>query len=246
MATTSSDAMTNASRKPARWPTARSIRRCSAWSATAWPRSTGPARTVVPERTLYRSTDEGAKELVGWTGEITPPAPFVTNEIFAKVVVFDPRLGRPRRLPARPARRAHGAHAGAHGGQDGARRRSRDGPLGRLRPQPPGRRSALDDHHRGPAHHFDRGGRRSMSSTPMSSTPMTAHRTVPILAARGSPRRTAGPGRCAAPRSSCARARSSPSPARAAAASPPCCTAWPESSAPTRARSSTPSSASTS
>ncbi|MEU3788933.1 PadR family transcriptional regulator [Streptomyces fructofermentans] len=39
-----------------------------------------------PERTLYRSTDEGAKELLGWTGEITPPAPFVTNEIFAKVV----------------------------------------------------------------------------------------------------------------------------------------------------------------
>ncbi|MEU9186105.1 PadR family transcriptional regulator [Streptomyces sp. NPDC048484] len=39
-----------------------------------------------PERTLYRSTAEGARELVGWTGEITPPAPFVTNEIFAKVV----------------------------------------------------------------------------------------------------------------------------------------------------------------
>ncbi len=39
-----------------------------------------------PERTLYRSTEEGARELTGWTGEITPPAPFVTNEIFAKVV----------------------------------------------------------------------------------------------------------------------------------------------------------------
>ncbi|MCX4236584.1 MULTISPECIES: PadR family transcriptional regulator [Streptomyces] len=39
-----------------------------------------------PERTLYRSTTEGAKELAGWTAEITPPAPFVTNEIFAKVV----------------------------------------------------------------------------------------------------------------------------------------------------------------
>ncbi|MEW2566904.1 PadR family transcriptional regulator [Streptomyces sp. NPDC047070] len=39
-----------------------------------------------PERTLYRSTAEGAKELAGWTAEITPPAPFVTNEIFAKVV----------------------------------------------------------------------------------------------------------------------------------------------------------------
>ncbi|MFF7183973.1 PadR family transcriptional regulator [Streptomyces sp. NPDC008222] len=40
-----------------------------------------------PERTLYRSTDAGAHELARWAGEITPPAPFVTNEIFAKVVV---------------------------------------------------------------------------------------------------------------------------------------------------------------
>ncbi|WP_326772889.1 PadR family transcriptional regulator [Streptomyces sp. NBC_01445] len=40
-----------------------------------------------PERTLYRSTTEGARELARWAGEITPPAPFVTNEIFAKVVV---------------------------------------------------------------------------------------------------------------------------------------------------------------
>ncbi|MCX4645422.1 PadR family transcriptional regulator [Streptomyces sp. NPDC058293] len=40
-----------------------------------------------PERTLYRSTAEGASELIRWAGEITPPAPFVTNEIFAKVVV---------------------------------------------------------------------------------------------------------------------------------------------------------------
>ncbi|MEV2243266.1 PadR family transcriptional regulator [Streptomyces sp. NPDC049970] len=40
-----------------------------------------------PERTLYGSTDEGARELARWAGEITPPAPFVTNEIFAKVVV---------------------------------------------------------------------------------------------------------------------------------------------------------------
>ncbi|GAB2954591.1 PadR family transcriptional regulator [Streptomyces pseudoechinosporeus] len=39
-----------------------------------------------PERTRYRSTDEGARELAKWAGEITPPAPFVTNEIFAKVV----------------------------------------------------------------------------------------------------------------------------------------------------------------
>ena len=36
---------------------------------------------------MYRSTDEGARELVRWAGEITAPAPFVTNEIFAKLVV---------------------------------------------------------------------------------------------------------------------------------------------------------------
>ncbi|MDX3645035.1 PadR family transcriptional regulator [Streptomyces sp. MB09-02B] len=40
-----------------------------------------------PERTMYRSTDEGARELARWAGEITAPAPFVTNEIFAKLVV---------------------------------------------------------------------------------------------------------------------------------------------------------------
>ncbi|MFF4268922.1 PadR family transcriptional regulator [Streptomyces sp. NPDC001536] len=40
-----------------------------------------------PERTLYRSTADGQRELATWAGEITPPAPFVTNEIFAKVVV---------------------------------------------------------------------------------------------------------------------------------------------------------------
>ncbi|MEW2488325.1 PadR family transcriptional regulator [Streptomyces sp. NPDC048411] len=40
-----------------------------------------------PERTLYRSTDEGSRELAGWADEIAPPAPFVANEIFAKVVV---------------------------------------------------------------------------------------------------------------------------------------------------------------
>ncbi|KFF96500.1 PadR family transcriptional regulator [Streptomyces europaeiscabiei] len=40
-----------------------------------------------PERTMYRSTDKGARELAEWAGEITPPAPFVTNEIFAKLVV---------------------------------------------------------------------------------------------------------------------------------------------------------------
>ncbi|WP_156725069.1 PadR family transcriptional regulator [Streptomyces apocyni] len=40
-----------------------------------------------PERTRYRATDEGARELADWLGRIAPPAPFVTNEIFAKVVV---------------------------------------------------------------------------------------------------------------------------------------------------------------
>ncbi|WP_037675902.1 PadR family transcriptional regulator [Streptomyces griseus] len=40
-----------------------------------------------PERTVYRSTDDGSSELSRWAGEIAPPAPFVTNEIFAKVVV---------------------------------------------------------------------------------------------------------------------------------------------------------------
>ncbi|MEU9626989.1 PadR family transcriptional regulator [Streptomyces luteogriseus] len=40
-----------------------------------------------PERTTYRTTDEGTRELARWAGEVTPPAPFVANEIFAKVVV---------------------------------------------------------------------------------------------------------------------------------------------------------------
>lgn len=39
-----------------------------------------------PERTLYRSTDHGSAELAKWTRDISPPALFVTNEIFAKVV----------------------------------------------------------------------------------------------------------------------------------------------------------------
>ncbi|MFE6283423.1 PadR family transcriptional regulator [Streptomyces sp. NPDC057877] len=40
-----------------------------------------------PERTLYRATEAGSRELTRWAGEIAPPVPFVTNEIFAKVVV---------------------------------------------------------------------------------------------------------------------------------------------------------------
>ncbi|MFG3548178.1 PadR family transcriptional regulator [Streptomyces sp. NPDC047725] len=40
-----------------------------------------------PERTAYRATEDGLGELARWAGEVAPPAPFVTNEIFAKVVV---------------------------------------------------------------------------------------------------------------------------------------------------------------
>ncbi|MEU8532147.1 PadR family transcriptional regulator [Streptomyces parvulus] len=47
----------------------------------------GTASDGGPERTAYRATDEGARELARWAGEIAPPAPFVTNEIFGKVVV---------------------------------------------------------------------------------------------------------------------------------------------------------------
>ncbi|CAM5257800.1 PadR family transcriptional regulator OS=Streptomyces tendae OX=1932 GN=GUR47_15550 PE=4 SV=1 [Streptomyces tendae] len=47
----------------------------------------GTASEGGPERTAYRATDEGTRELARWAGEIAPPAPFVTNEIFAKVVV---------------------------------------------------------------------------------------------------------------------------------------------------------------
>ncbi|WP_395570729.1 PadR family transcriptional regulator [Streptomyces sp. BK79] len=47
----------------------------------------GTASEGGPERTAYRTTDEGARELARWAGQPAPPAPFVTNEIFAKVVV---------------------------------------------------------------------------------------------------------------------------------------------------------------
>jgi DNA-binding PadR family transcriptional regulator len=40
-----------------------------------------------PERTLYRATEEGTRELARWAAETAPPAPFVANEIFTKVVV---------------------------------------------------------------------------------------------------------------------------------------------------------------
>jgi DNA-binding PadR family transcriptional regulator len=48
-----------------------------------------------PERTLYRATAKGADELARWVREVTPPAPFVANEIFAKVVVAILAAGDP-------------------------------------------------------------------------------------------------------------------------------------------------------
>ncbi|MFG3245300.1 PadR family transcriptional regulator [Streptomyces sp. NPDC048187] len=47
----------------------------------------GTASDGGPERTAYRTTHDGTRELTRWAGEVAPPAPFVTNEIFAKVVV---------------------------------------------------------------------------------------------------------------------------------------------------------------
>ncbi|MFF3462127.1 PadR family transcriptional regulator [Streptomyces sp. NPDC002619] len=48
-----------------------------------------------PERTVYRRTDAGALELADWAASVTPPAPFVANEIFAKVVVAILSAGDP-------------------------------------------------------------------------------------------------------------------------------------------------------
>ncbi|MGW2939380.1 PadR family transcriptional regulator [Streptomyces sp. NPDC001156] len=48
-----------------------------------------------PERTVYRCTDAGARELADWAASVTPPAPFVANEIFAKVVVAILSAGDP-------------------------------------------------------------------------------------------------------------------------------------------------------
>jgi DNA-binding PadR family transcriptional regulator len=47
----------------------------------------GTASDGGPERTAYRLTEDGERELARWAEEIAPPAPFVANEIFAKVVV---------------------------------------------------------------------------------------------------------------------------------------------------------------
>ncbi|MGC0331960.1 DNA-binding PadR family transcriptional regulator [Streptomyces sp. SAI-170] len=59
-----------------------------------------------PERTLYRTTEAGARELARWAAEVTPPAPFVANEIFAKVVVAILAAGDPEAY-LRDQRAAH-------------------------------------------------------------------------------------------------------------------------------------------
>ncbi|CAL9446566.1 hypothetical protein SUDANB96_02363 [Streptomyces sp. enrichment culture] len=59
-----------------------------------------------PERTLYRTTEDGARELARWAAEVTPPAPFVANEIFAKVVVAILAAGDPETY-LRDQRAAH-------------------------------------------------------------------------------------------------------------------------------------------
>ncbi|MGW0781822.1 PadR family transcriptional regulator [Streptomyces sp. NPDC002913] len=63
-----------------------------------------------PERTFYRSTAEGARELDRWAEEITAPAPFVTNEIFTKVVVSILVAA----APAQPGRDGQKPDAAAH------------------------------------------------------------------------------------------------------------------------------------
>ncbi|MFC7218978.1 PadR family transcriptional regulator [Streptomyces polyrhachis] len=40
-----------------------------------------------PERTRYRITEAGGRKLADWLHEVAPAAPFVANDIFAKVVV---------------------------------------------------------------------------------------------------------------------------------------------------------------
>ncbi|CAM5741603.1 hypothetical protein SHIRM173S_07848 [Streptomyces hirsutus] len=82
-----SDATTNNSPKPVPWPL----------PGLHDPATPGPRRPRRGRRhrvgrwsgadRLSRTTEAGERELARWAGEIAPPAPFVTNEIFAKVVV---------------------------------------------------------------------------------------------------------------------------------------------------------------
>ncbi|CAM5505436.1 hypothetical protein STENM327S_01130 [Streptomyces tendae] len=100
----------------------------------------GTALQGGPERTAYRATDEGTRELARWAGEIAPPAPFVTNEIFAKVVVSILTggdagaylLAQRAAHMARTVGNCTGSRPPRHGPDDRA--------LGPLRPQPPRRR----------------------------------------------------------------------------------------------------------
>jgi DNA-binding PadR family transcriptional regulator len=47
----------------------------------------GQDRDAGPERTSYELTDEGRRHLDTWLSVVEPPAPYVTGEIFNKVMV---------------------------------------------------------------------------------------------------------------------------------------------------------------
>jgi DNA-binding PadR family transcriptional regulator len=47
----------------------------------------GQDREAGPDRTSYELTDEGRSHLDAWLSAVEPPAPYVTSEIFSKVVV---------------------------------------------------------------------------------------------------------------------------------------------------------------
>ncbi|WP_433373079.1 PadR family transcriptional regulator [Actinoplanes sp. CA-142083] len=47
----------------------------------------GQDREGGPDRTSYQLTDEGRRHLDTWLSAVEPPAPYVTSELFSKVVV---------------------------------------------------------------------------------------------------------------------------------------------------------------
>jgi DNA-binding PadR family transcriptional regulator len=47
----------------------------------------GQDREGGPDRTSYEITDEGRRHLDSWLSAVDPPAPYVTSELFSKVVV---------------------------------------------------------------------------------------------------------------------------------------------------------------
>jgi DNA-binding PadR family transcriptional regulator len=47
----------------------------------------GQEREGGPDRTSYALTDEGRRHLDAWLDAVEPPAPYVTSELFSKVVV---------------------------------------------------------------------------------------------------------------------------------------------------------------